>query len=266
MPHVPAVASVVLLVFVAAARPAAEKDNAPGKRITGTLDAGGVKIWYSVQGQGEPVVLIHGLLASGWLNWDLPGITAALAREHQVITLDVRGHGQSDKPTKDEAYGPELVEDVVRILDHLHVKKAHIVGYSMGGIIGAKFLARHPARALSGTLGGMGWLRQGSPAQRFFAQMGKDGKNHPAGICGRSLARLALTEDEVKSIRVPVAVLVGDGDGLIKTLYVEPLRKLRPDWRVTEIRGADHITCILRPQFRDEIAAWLRKNARPAVR
>jgi pimeloyl-ACP methyl ester carboxylesterase len=97
-----------------------------------TFDSNGVKIAYFVQGQGEPVVLIHGWLSSAGVNWALPGISGLLAKDHQVIALDVRGHGLSDKPTKEEAYGPELVEDIVRLLDHLKIKKAHIVGYSMG--------------------------------------------------------------------------------------------------------------------------------------
>src|SRR5690242_19215820 len=96
------------------------------------LDANGVKIWYSVQGKGEPVVLIHGWLSSAGINWELPGITALLAKSYQVISLDVRGHGRSDKPLDEDAYGPELVEDVVRLLDHLKIEQAHIVGYSMG--------------------------------------------------------------------------------------------------------------------------------------
>ncbi|MCE9547954.1 MAG: alpha/beta hydrolase [Planctomycetia bacterium] len=58
-----------------------------------------------------------------------------MSKNFQVIALDVRGHGLSDKPTREDAYGPELVGDVIRLMDHLHIKKAHIVGYSMGGII-----------------------------------------------------------------------------------------------------------------------------------
>jgi pimeloyl-ACP methyl ester carboxylesterase len=127
----------------------------------------------------------------------------------------------------------------------------------MGGIITAKFLARHPDRTLSGTLGGMGWLREGSLEQKLFAAGGKDGK--PVGLCYRSLAKLALSEKEVKSVRVPVAILFGDDDGLKKG-YVEPLSRLRKDWPVIEIKDANHVTCILRPQFREEIATWLKKN------
>ncbi|MFL5338553.1 MAG: alpha/beta fold hydrolase [Gemmataceae bacterium] len=228
-----------------------------------TFNSHGAKIAYFVQGQGEPVVLIHGWLSSAGINWALPGISDQLAKDFQVIALDVRGHGLSDKSTKEEDYGPELVEDVVRLLDHLKIKKAHIVGYSMGGIIAGNFIARHPDRVLSGTLGGMGWLKSGGLGQFFFAQIGKNDPNANAmAVCGRSLAKLALTEDEIKSIKAPVAVLVGGKDDIIKRLYVEPLKQVRKDWSVTEIKDANHIDCIVKPQFREEIAAWLKKNSR----
>jgi pimeloyl-ACP methyl ester carboxylesterase len=227
-----------------------------------SFDANGVKIVYFVQGKGEPVVLIHGWLSSAGINWALPGISGALAEKYQVIALDVRGHGLSDKPKKEEAYGPELVEDIVRLLDHLKIKKAHIVGYSMGGIMAANFIVKHPDRVLSGTLGGMGWLQQGGLGQMGFDMLGKNNPNpDAAGICFRSLAKLALTEQEIKSIKAPVAVLVGDNDNLVKKLYVEPLKKVRSDWPVTEIKGGDHLSCIIKPQFRDELAAWLKKNS-----
>jgi pimeloyl-ACP methyl ester carboxylesterase len=236
---------------------------AADKPIVKTFDADAVKIGYFVQGKGEPVVLIHGWLSSAGINWALPGISDLLARDFQVIALDVRGHGLSDKPTKEEAYGRELVEDVVRLLDHLQIPKAHIVGYSMGGIIAANFLARHPDRALSGTLGGMGWLQTGGVAQLGFARIGKNDPHAKAhAVCGRSLAKLALTEKEIKAIRVPVAVIVGDKDNLIKKLYIDPLQQARKDWPVIEIKDGNHINCILKPQFREEIAAWLRKNAK----
>jgi pimeloyl-ACP methyl ester carboxylesterase len=139
-------------------------------------------------------------------------------------------------------------------MDHLNIKKAHLVGYSMGGVITAKLLTKHQDRVLSATLGGMGWLREGSLEQKIFAESGKDGK--PVGVCFRSLAKLALTEAEIKSIRVPVLILFGDHDGL-KNGYVEPLKRVRKDWSVIEIEDADHITCILKPQFREEIQKWL---------
>ena len=187
----------------------------------------------------------------------MPGTSGLLAKDFQVIALDMRGHGLSEKPLKEEAYGPELVEDIVRLMDHLKIKKAHIVGYSMGGIVAGNFIVKHPDRVLSGTLGGMGWLKEGDVAQMAFAQIGKNDPNaKAAAICGRSLAKLALTEKEIESIKVPIKVLVGDKDDLIKKLYVEPLKKVRDDWPVTEIKDGNHISCIMKQQFKEEIAAW----------
>jgi pimeloyl-ACP methyl ester carboxylesterase len=228
---------------------------------TQTLDADGVKIAYFVQGEGEPVILVHGWLSSAGINWLLPGTSSALAEEFQVVALDIRGHGQSDKPTDEEAYGPELVDDIERLMDHLGIEKAHIVGYSMGGMIAAKFIVKHPDRVYSGTLGGMGWMKDGGAAQWFFSQIGKNDKDAKAHVvCGRSLAKLALSEAEIKSIQVPMKVLIGADDRVIKKLYLEPLKQVRPDWPVVEIAGGGHFTTIAKEQFRDELAAWLRAN------
>jgi pimeloyl-ACP methyl ester carboxylesterase len=251
-------------MFAALVCPAlVDRAHAADNPLTQTFNSNGMKISYFVQGKGEPVVLIHGWLSSASVNWALPGTSALLAKEHQVIALDIRGHGLSDKPTKEDAYGPELVEDIVRLLDHLKIKKAHIVGYSMGGIIAGNFLVKHPDRVLSGTLGGMGWLKTGSGPQFVFSRIGKKDPNAKSqAVCGRSLAKLALTEAEIKSIRVPVAVLVGEKDDLIKRLYVEPLRQVQKNWPVIKIKDANHISCILKSQFRDELAAWLKKNSK----
>ena len=91
--------------------------------------------------------------------------------------------------------------------------------------------------------------------------MGKDGGKVPVAVCARNLAKLGVTEEEIKAIRVPVIVLIGDRDPL-KKLYVEPLQTVRKDWPVIEIKDANHITCILKQQFREEIAAWLTKNTK----
>ncbi|HET6879355.1 MAG TPA: alpha/beta hydrolase [Pirellulales bacterium] len=227
-----------------------------------TLDVGGAKIAYIVQGEGEPVILIHGWRSSAGINWVLPGTSGALAKEFQVVAFDIRGHGKSDKPAEEGAYGPELVEDVMRLMDHLKIEKAHIVGYSMGGMIAANFVVRHPDRVRSLTLGGMGWMKEGGAAQWFFSQVGKKDKDAKAhAVCGRSLAKFALTEDEIKSIEAPVTVLVGADDRVVEKLYVEPLQKVRPDWPVIEIQGGGHFTTIVKQQFRDELIAAIKKNA-----
>ncbi|MBO0722677.1 MAG: alpha/beta fold hydrolase [Blastocatellia bacterium] len=239
----------------------------PTPAITGSptadrvFDAGGVKLHYVVEGEGEPVVLIHGLYASARVNWQMPGIVSLLAKNYQVIALDMPGHGESDKPVDEEAYGLEMVEDVARLLDHLKIQKAHIVGYSMGGMIAVKFMTLHQERVLSAVVGGMGWLREGSLLQNMFGRMqGRPGSSTPPA-CPRSLRKLAVTAADLKSIHVPVVVIVGERDP-VKRLYVDPLRSVRKDWRVIEIGEAGHLNCVVKTQFKEAIADWLDEQTR----
>jgi pimeloyl-ACP methyl ester carboxylesterase len=124
----------------------------------------GVKVRYVDVGRGEPVVLIHGFSSSLEANWSNQGIIDKLSKDFRVIALDCRGHGKSDKPHDAASYGLEMIEDVARLLDHLAIRKAHIVGYSMGGAITGKFITTHPDRVLSAVFGGsaprMGWTAE----------------------------------------------------------------------------------------------------------
>jgi pimeloyl-ACP methyl ester carboxylesterase len=216
-----------------------------------TFEAHGVKIHYLLEGAGEPVVLIHGLYSSARINWQLPGTLAAVAADHQVVALDLPGFGSSDRPANADAYGRQWIEDIVLLLDHLSIERAHIVGYSMGGIVALKFIAEHPDRVLSGTLGGMGWLPEGSGLQKIWEHM----RDPPA----RGVARLALAESELQAIKVPVVMLIGDRDP-IKELYVSPLQAVRRDWPVIEIKDAGHLNCIFKRQFTEEIVKWIEMN------
>ena len=226
-----------------------------------SFDAQGTKIHFLEAGKGEAVVLIHGLDSSAQINWNLNGVIAELAKDHHVIAFDMPGHGQSDKPDNEKVYGRQIVTDVALLLDHLQIKQAHIVGYSLGGMVALNFIATRPDRTLSGTLGGMGWLRFGSPLQAFWERLpGRNsGRTPPAFL--HTIGQLALTEDQVKSIKVPVKIIVGDRDP-VKRLYVTPLQKVRSDWPVAEIASAGHLNCIIKPQFRDEIANWIGQNTK----
>ena len=223
------------------------------------FDSAGTKIYYAVAGEGKPVILIHGLYSSAKLNWDKPGISEDLAKNFRVVTLDCRGHGRSDKPKSDEDYGTNMVEDVVRLLDHLHIKKARIVGYSMGGMIALKLVTMHPDRVDSVILGGMGWLRPDSPQQDFWKNIPSFGLTAPAA-CMHGMAKLAVTADEVKAVKVPVTVIIGDNDPCRK-MYVEPLEKIRPDWPVQVITNAGHLSCIVKEEFKTELKSALESKS-----
>jgi len=152
------------------------------------FDSNGVKIRYVTEGKGEPVVLIHGWMGdSSMWGQDRSGNTrldVTRADGFQLIALDCRGHGKSDKPHDPEKYGPEMAADVVRLLDHLKIEKAHLIGYSMGAFIAAKVAATHPERVLSVVYAGQGPLvaevessvPSGSSEVEVFAKAVDEGK------------------------------------------------------------------------------------------
>jgi pimeloyl-ACP methyl ester carboxylesterase len=258
-------ASEVPLAATAYAAVASESPAAVGRARApagATFDSAGVSIFYTVEGKGDPVILIHGLNSSANLNWRAPGIISALAPSFTVIALDLRGHGQSGKPRGKDSYGTQLVEDVVRLMGHLKIKKAHIIGYSLGGMVATKLAVLHPDRVQSLILGGMGWFREGSKLQDLWDRLPARRGRTPAELV-HSVSALAVSEADLKAIRAPAAVIVGDGDP-VRKLYVVPLESVRKDWPVTLIKGAGHINCILKPQFKDALAKTLSAFPRPA--
>jgi len=126
-----------------------------------SFDSAGVRIRYVDYGSGAAVLLIHGFTADLERSWVETGILPDLARDHRVIAFDLRGHGGSDKPHEPRAYD-EVALDAIRLLDHLAIDKAHVVGYSLGGIIAAKLLTTYPQRFASALLAGAAYRRSRS--------------------------------------------------------------------------------------------------------
>jgi alpha-beta hydrolase superfamily lysophospholipase len=216
--------------------------------VANDFDSGGVKIHYAVEGEGEPVILIHGLYSSGRVNWDLPGTTRLLAEKYRVIRLDCRGHGKSDKPAAEDAYGTNMVEDVVRLMNHLGVKKARLVGYSMGAMIAMKLAVTHPDHVSQLVLCGMGWQKAAAPLRSSWEGVKTNQFNVPPA-CARSLRDLAVTEAEIKAVNIPVAMIVGDRDPA-REWYVEPAHRVRPDWPIHLIADANHLNCPGKREFK----------------
>jgi pimeloyl-ACP methyl ester carboxylesterase len=259
------------------------------------FDSAGVKIHFVDEGQGEPVLLIHGFTADIGMNWRAPGVLKALTQNYRVIALDNRGHGKSDTPHDPKKYGAEMVEDVVRLLDHLQIKKAHVVGYSMGAIITAKLLVVHPDRLLSATLGGHGGLKEGEDL-RYLEPLAKafdEGKGAEAmfnflapkkkptaaevavvslllgandskalAVVLRGLSELQVPMARLKDNRVPTLALIGENDSLKKS--VDDLDGKMANLRIVVIKEADHMTAFARPDFVMSLQEFLRKNAAEA--
>ena len=117
-------------------------------------DNEGIRIHYQTEGEGPPLVLQHWSLAT-MESWYEYGYVSALKNDYQLILLDARGHGASDKPHRTEAYElKKRVEDVVAVLDDLGITQAHFFGYSMGGWIGFGVARYAPKRFRSLIIGG----------------------------------------------------------------------------------------------------------------
>jgi pimeloyl-ACP methyl ester carboxylesterase len=130
-----------------------------------------VRLRYVEKGSGEAVVLLHG--NGSWIedSWGDPGVIDALATTYRVIALDFRGYGRSDKPHDPAEYGARMAEDVIRLLDHLHVQRAHVVGYSMGARITSWLIVNRPGRLITATLGASTyWVDTPEQRQSFKAQ------------------------------------------------------------------------------------------------
>ncbi|MGH6955057.1 MAG: alpha/beta fold hydrolase [Caulobacteraceae bacterium] len=139
----------------------------------------GVRIHWMEAGEGTPVVLLHGYTSCCDACWFADGVAKELARDHRVIGIDARGHGRSEKPHDATKYdGDRMPKDVIEVLDHLGVAKAHFHGYSMGGGIVAHLMARWPERFISASFGGSGVRETDEALAKQAADL--DPKGHDA--------------------------------------------------------------------------------------
>jgi len=127
----------------------------------------------------------------------------------------------------------------------------------MGGMIAMKLAVTHPDRMSRIVLGGMGWLKSGALMNSVWDKMDRTRFNVPPA-CARSFPKLAVTEAEIKAVKIPITMIVGDSDPCLQW-YVEPLQKVRPDWPVQIIAGTGHLNCPGKPEFKSRLDAALRK-------
>src|SRR5687767_7503008 len=139
---------VILLILALLAAPAfaGAQAAAPPDQF---FDSNGVRLRYVEQGQGPAIVLMHGYTGTADRHFLANGVFANLAKDHRAIAIDLRGHGKSAKPHVPSAYGDEMARDVVRLLDHLKIQRAHVLGYSLGGFIASRLATLHPERLIS---------------------------------------------------------------------------------------------------------------------
>ena len=248
------------------------------------FDSGGVRIHYLDQGHGEPVLMIHGFGSSAEEHWVKTGMVEKIARRARVVAYDARGHGRSDKPHDPARYGlANMRADAVRLLDHLKIARARIIGYSMGGRITLEVLMRDPERLSAIVLGGYGEGGQiATPGQRHriaAALLAED----PATIedvlarrfrrgaerKGKDLRALAacigaeettdansqLDHEALRRASLPVLIATGDKDTIAGD--PRPLAAWFRDSRVVVLDGADHVTAQADPRFHQAVEDFL---------
>jgi pimeloyl-ACP methyl ester carboxylesterase len=243
---------------------------------------GVVLAYETYPGGSPPVVLLHGFAADSDGNWVRPGVVEALVNAgREVVTLDARGHGQSDKPHETTAYdGDAMVRDVQALLDHLDIPSADVVGYSMGSITTAG-LAAVDKRVRRAVLGGMGGALIGKGGDGSQGAAGRAAiadalvAEDPGSITGRAprtfrrfaeqtgADRLALAAiqrsarpgpPDLAAITAPVLIITGSADVQVGSPY--DLAEAIPGAQVRVV-GGTHLSAVNDRAFAPAIVDFL---------
>lgn len=255
------------------------------------FDSNGVKIAFIDAGVGEPIVFVHGFalnldVCRGWC--DVFGQAG-----YRTIALDLRGHGQSGTPHEAKVYGAEMADDIVRLLDHLNIRRAHVVGYSLGGAVANKLRERHPDRLITVTLGGVGgdvtkWfehefdiskvarsLRSGDGVKVLLREVFGDslteaqvqdmnGKilkgQDPLALAAviDAQAQLNVAKESLKDNRVPTLFVIGELDA--QKSSAEEMAAAMNSATLTTFEGRDHMQTPGTPEFLNAILEFIQKN------
>ena len=252
--------------------------------IATSFQSGRIAIHYSDTGEGTPIVLVHGFSSSSEMWSEFPELEG-----YRVVKIDCRGHGASDKPENPTDYGENMVEDVHLLFKHLGISKAHLVGYSMGAEISIRLATRYPEFVQSLTVGGSGWSQENDADnynmlstslietgsfEGVFRAMWPDmseeeiaaansliGEQDPAGLAAVAAGMhqiICIPTDDFSNCHFPVLGITGELDP--ERNNIEQLAEVFPDFRLTIIPRADHISAIVDPLFYTTITAFIAEH------
>ncbi len=260
------------------------------------FDSDGVQIHYTDTGEGDPLVLIHGF-AMNWKRMKSAGAVDGLAeRGYRVLAIDARGHGESGRPHDPGAYGEEIPLDVVRLIEHLGLEQAYVVGYSMGAIVTNKVRALAPEKLRAVVMGGAGWQKEGGTAlpgitslklaekleetgdfKWMLEEFVKDRQppateeeieernnrmmegNDPIALAAvlRGWDGFAVSEENLRANEVPTLVVVGANDPL--KVKVDDLDGVMSNLEIVVIPDQDH-GALSHPDFVKHVDEFLSKH------
>jgi len=250
----------VIVITVAAVSACADDASVPDELY---FDSVGVRIHYNVYGDGPDVILLHGLTSTAADNWDTT--VPVLSADYRLVTLDV-------------------VEDIVRLMDHLSIDRPHVVGYSMGGTLALNLVVDYPHRVRSLVVAGQGWssvedLEGTAAAAQALREAGTatvlvpDPESIRSSVRDRFMKMLALNDalalaalmddypqlavaaDDIRETTVPMLLLSGADDPVIPR--IDKLKSMRPDAEFILIPDETHLSTPSSAQFVAAIAEFL---------
>jgi pimeloyl-ACP methyl ester carboxylesterase len=231
------------------------KPAGTGEKTQGYAAVNGLKMYYEIHGTGKPLVVLHG--AFGFAT-----VYPALTKNRQVIAAELQGHGHTadiDRPLSCE----QMADDTAALLKHLKIEKADIFGYSMGGVVALAVAIRHPDLvdrvAINGSYYGKtadAWepaaFKQFTNLPANFAppmlkdpydNVAPDPKQWPVLVAKvkKLVAEFkGFSHDEMKSIKAPVLITLGDRDG-VRVEHVVDMYRLIPNAQLAVFPGGDHL-------------------------
>jgi pimeloyl-ACP methyl ester carboxylesterase len=238
---------------------------------TGYAPVNGLKMYYEIHGQGEPVVLLHGAFMTITNNWAV--MIPELSKTRQVIAVEMQGHGRTADINRDFSY-ENLADDIAALLDYLKIKQADVLGYSMGGAVAMQLAIRHPERVrkaviISAVFRNDGMVKEGMEAlQHLDASMFKGStleseykKLSPTPDQFEALVKHIVQlagkpydfgAEKLKATKAPMLFIFGDADGVRLDYIAEVFRlkggeihgdmRPRSESRLAILPDATHVT------------------------
>ena len=227
---------------------------------------GVVEIAYLDEGEGDPIVLVHGFASTKNVNWVYPTWVSELKKDgRRVIAFDNRGHGDSSKLYDPEAYEvATMAGDITALMDHLNIERADVMGYSLGSRMTAVLARSQPKRLRSAIFGGIGigLIEGGGPGENVARALEADSLDDVTDPVGRTFrafadqtrsdrralaaclrgSRRLMTKDQAAEIAVPVLIAVGTSDEIAGS--AEALGKIIPGSQVLNIPNRDHMRAV----------------------
>ncbi len=240
-------------------------------RRTGRLKLDdGAEIYYEIHGRGRPLLLLHG--GFGFSDTFFRQIPV-LAEKYTIIAPDSRAQGRSTG--SDEPLTYELMaDDMIRLLDHLHIERTAVVGFSDGGIIGLDLARRHPERLERLVAIGANFHPDGLTTQALEAAEGTGSLDYHllvrvfhrlhartpdrwpimVGLIHRLwLTQPQWTEDDLAAIRAPTLVMAGEDEEFIRREHTLALHRAIPGALLYIVPGTGHTAPMKRPDVVNQL-------------